>query len=238
MRELEIEIIPAIGPKNFEDLKAHLSRLRDIVRMVQIDVCDGIFVSSKTWPYGKDGDTVFKSILAGDVGLPFWEDFDFEVDLMVSNPVEAIEDWITVGASRIIIHEASIEDKDELAHLISKMKTEGRVDVGLAVTSETDLDTLDPYVSDLDFIQCMGIKRIGFSGEPFDQAILSTISKLRERYPELILSVDGGVTLESAPHLINAGASRLASTSTIFKSNDISETIELLKGGVDYDYDE
>lgn len=238
MREQEVEIIPAILPKNFTELGEKLSRVRDIVRTVQIDVCDGLYVPSKTWPYGKDGDEMFKKILAGDEGLPHWEDFDFEIDLMVANPIGVLEDWITVGASRVIIHEASVEDKDELAHLFAKIRSEGRISAGLAITSSTDIDGLDPYISDVDFVQCMGIAKIGFQGEPFDQGILSTMSRLRERYPELILSVDGGVTIESAPYLINAGATRLVSGSTIFKSNDIVETIELLKGGIDYDTEE
>ena len=63
MREFKVEVIPAIVPKNLEDLKEHLMRLRGIVRMVQLDVCDGIFVPSKTWPYGKDGDVMFKKIM-------------------------------------------------------------------------------------------------------------------------------------------------------------------------------
>jgi ribulose-phosphate 3-epimerase len=242
MRELSIEIVPAILPKTFDELTEHLARLLDIVRSVQIDVCDGVFVPSKTWPYdqksSKENDEIFRKILAGDLGLPYWEDFDFEVDLMVTNPAQVMEDWITAGASRIVIHEASVEDKDELAHLIIKTKAEGRVTIGLAITSETDLDTLDPYVSELDFIQCMGILRVGFQGEPLDKAILSTLSVLSERYPELILSVDGGVTLETAPYLVNAGATRLVSGSTVFKSNDIHETIELLRGGIDYDNNE
>lgn len=238
MREFDIEIIPAILPKKFAELEEGLSRVRDIVRAVQIDVCDGIFTASKTWPYGKDGDGEFKKILSGDIGLPFWEDFDYEIDLMVSNPTDVMEDWITAGASRVVIHEASVKDKDQLAHLISTTKAEGRVSIGLAITSETDLDSLDHYISDLDFVQCMGTVRVGFQGEPFDQRILSTISRLRERYPELILSVDGAVSLDTAPYLISLGVTRLVTGSTLFKSHDIVETIELLKGGIDFDHDE
>jgi hypothetical protein len=46
-----LEIIPAIMPRNYEDLKNRVALVRGIVPLVQIDICDGIFVKNQTWPY-------------------------------------------------------------------------------------------------------------------------------------------------------------------------------------------
>jgi len=48
---MEIEIIPAIIPKSFEHLKSQLALVKGIVHLVQIDITDGIFAPTKTWPF-------------------------------------------------------------------------------------------------------------------------------------------------------------------------------------------
>ena len=55
------EIIPAILPKNYEDLKNEIALVRGVVPLVQVDICDGIFVKNKTWPFlGDDFDLHFR----------------------------------------------------------------------------------------------------------------------------------------------------------------------------------
>ena len=92
-----IEIIPAILPKNYEDLKNKIALVRGIVPVVQIDICDGIFVPSKTWPFSTGGaeDYNFHRILNEEEGMPFWEDIDFEFDLMVVDAVKNFDIYTT-----------------------------------------------------------------------------------------------------------------------------------------------
>ena len=75
----------------------------------------------------------------------------------------------------------------------------------------------------------MGIAKIGYQGQPFDSRVVAKIEDLRERYPDVTISVDGGVNFESAPKLIAAGVTRLVSGSTILNSKNIEETIYQLK---------
>ena len=85
-----IEIIPAILPKDYEDLKNKIALVRGVAPLVQIDICDGVFVPSKTWPFSTGGadDFNFHRILNEEEGMPFWEDIDFELDLLVADAVE------------------------------------------------------------------------------------------------------------------------------------------------------
>ncbi len=66
----------------------------------------------------------------------------------------------------------------------------------------------------------MGIEKVGFQGEPFDKHAIYLVERMRRRYPELIIQVDGGVSLENANALAKAGASRLIVGSAIFGEDD------------------
>ena len=71
------DIIPAILPRDYDDLKNKIALVRGVVNIVQIDICDGSFVPSQSWPYTHgniEADPHFNKILNETEGLPFWED--------------------------------------------------------------------------------------------------------------------------------------------------------------------
>jgi ribulose-phosphate 3-epimerase len=227
-----IEIIPAILPLDFEELREKIAIVAGSVSLVQIDVCDGIFVPRKSWPYvshNPDGD--FQNILLEKQGFPFWDKAGFEVDLMVSKPEEKVDDWIAAGAARLIVH---IESTDNLSRIIDDFRNRfplsseslASVEIGVAIGIGTDLSRLTPYLDIIDYVQCMGISQIGYQGQPFDNRVINIVAELRERSPETIISVDGGVNAETAPRLLAAGANRLVVGSAIFESTNPLETIK------------
>lgn len=218
-----IEIIPAIMPADFADLNEKLSLVANVVPLVQIDVMDGRFVQSSSWPYRRSDDN-FAKIVAEDEGMPYWEDLDYEIDLMVNKPEDHIDAWIAAGAKRLIVH---VESTTILSEIIDRLK--GVVEIGLAIGVDTPLLALDPHIASIDFIQHMGIRKIGFQGEPFEESILERIKQLRQAHSELIMSVDGGVNFDTAPLLVEAGVNRLVSGSAIFESENIIEAIEELR---------
>ena len=237
-----IEIIPAILPEDIDDLREKLSLISGIVPLAQIDVCDGKFAPTKTWPYKKGIDETFLRIVGQEEGFPFWDSVDFEADLMVRHPENIVDDWIAAGAKRAIVH---IESTPDPLSLFRKIKLEYGatsesaygVEIGVALNIETSNEEVyellsevgDEGVSVIDFVQFMGIENIGYQGEPFDESVFEKIRDLREMFPEIIISVDGGVSLENASELIEAGANRLVSGSAIFESGDVAETIEVFQ---------
>jgi len=227
------EIIPAIIPKSFSDLKEKLSLVRGVAKWVQVDVLDGGLVPEKSWPYLKNPDQDFVTIIKEEEGLPFWEDFHFEVDLMVGNPDSVFRDWISAGVLRVIVHHESFGSGEEVSSFVDKFKAEYgsneslvNTEIVVAINIDTPNDALGPLLSKIDAVQLMGIATIGKQGEPFDERVLKKISDLRGTNSDIVISVDGGVSLESAPSLIEAGATRLVAGSAIFKSDNISEAIE------------
>jgi ribulose-phosphate 3-epimerase len=227
-----MEIIPTILPKDYEELKTKISKVKDYIDVIQIDFCDGLFVKSKTWPFAQGGinEVNFKSILNEETGLPYWEDVDFEFDLMVASPVDDFDLYLKLGAKRIIFHLESITSeklRDFLEGIDPYLKD--NVEIGLAIGVETEIEELDSFVNLIDFVQFMGILHEGFQGEKFDERVYNRIKDFKIKYPEVIVSVDGGVNLENGRKLKEAGADVLVSGSTVFDSPDIIETIEDFK---------
>ena len=227
------EIIPAIMPRNYEDLKNRVALVRGIVPLVQIDICDGVFVKNQTWPYDEmDNDTSnFNRIMDEQEGMPFWEDIDFELDLMVTDAVENLATYMKLGPKRIVFHIEAIGNISEFKDFLEGLDTYIRdtVQIGVAINTTTPVESIFPLVNHVDFVQCMGIEHIGFQGEGFDEKVLEHIKTLKEKYPDIIISVDGSVNFDTAPDLIDAGAERLVIGSAIFKSNDIKETVNMFE---------
>lgn len=220
-------------PRNYEDLKNRVALVRGIVPLAQVDICDGVFVNNQTWPYDEmDNDTSnFNRIMQEEEGMPFWEDIDFELDLMVTDAVENLATYMKLGPKRIVFHLEAIGDISEFKDFLEGLDTYIRdtVQIGVAINTTTPIEKIFPLVNHVDFIQCMGIERIGFQGEEFDEKVLEHIKTLKEKYPDIIIAVDGAVNFDSAPELIDAGADRLVIGSAIFKSNDIKETVRMFE---------
>lgn len=218
-----IEIIPAIMPKNYEDLSEKMGLFAGVVPLVQLDIMDGKFVPARTWPYPKDAR--FDALLAEDEGMPEWETSDFEVDLMVENPEDVVQKWVAVGARRVIVHVESMSDFDAIRDAVPT----DFVELGIALNTTTPILSIESYLDQVDFVQCMGIEHIGFQGEAFDERVLEHIRVVRALYPEMPISVDGAVNFETAKRLVDAGATRLVSGSAILQSADVSNAVEELR---------
>ena len=115
-----LEIIPAILPKDYDDMKDKISLVRGIVPLAQVDICDGVFVPSKTWPFSTEGlhDFNFLKILNEEEGMPFWEDIDFELDLMVADAVSNFDIYTKLGARRIVFHLEAVGDLKEFKNFL------------------------------------------------------------------------------------------------------------------------
>lgn len=232
-KEEIFHVVPAILPKNFSELEEKLAIVSSVVSWVQIDAVDGIFAPNKTWPYSGDPDQKFSKIIKQEEGFPFWEDVSFEVDLMVSNPSFEADKWIAAGASRLVIHVQSIE-LEQFEILAKNIKEKG-IELILGVEIGVPLAEIHPYIiaaedlGGLDGIQCMGIDKEGFQHQKFDGAVLKKIKEIHEEYPTIILSIDGGVSLENAESLHAAGVAKLVCGSAIFDADSPRDVIKQLE---------
>lgn len=206
-----MQIIPALLPKNQTELGTKVKKLLGVVSHVQVDVCDGVFVSSKTQ---------FQN-------LPSMEEIEYELDLMIDKPERSIEDYVEMQPARIVVHLESVSDHVNLFLALEKIR--GIIEVGLSISNDTPNHVLEKYIEDCDFIQLMGISKIGSQGNPFDDRVLEKISYFHTQYPEMIISVDGSVNQETIRRLADAGATRFVAGSAIVNDGDIVENIEKLE---------
>lgn len=217
----KMEIIPAILPRDFREIEDKVSYIKGLADVVQVDICDGKFVSSVTWPY-KKRDENFDAILKEERGMPEWEDLDYEFDLMISNPDENdMRNWLSAGATRIVLHSESSPDLFPCLNVL-----DGLVEIGLAISILTPIETIEKYKDKISFVQLMGITKVGFQGQAFDPRVLGKIKEIKEKYPEMIVQIDGGVSFSTAEELKRAGADRLVVGSALFGSDNLVDTLK------------
>lgn len=196
-----IEIIPAILPKTFSELEEELMRLRGAGGLVQVDL-------------------VGKNILAGQDVMPLWEEFDFECDIMLANPVAEVPVCIALGASRICVHANAGSAHEAIESLQHLRGGSYATDVGVALPAGSTAEALTDFEGLYDYVQVMGIAHEGVQGQPFDERAVSLVRALRTAHPTLVIQVDGGVDGTHIEELVQAGASRLVMGHAILKAAD------------------
>ena len=207
------QLIPAILPFSQFELDFKVASVLGLVDTVQVDVCDGVFVASKT---------EFET-------LPHAGEIHYELDLMVERPEDMLEHWIAMNPKRIVIHVESVENYIKLLSKLSDFHGE----VGISFSNDLSNDALQTAMVHFEhvpkhFFQVMGIAAIGSQGEPFDVRVLEKIAYLKNHFPEQAISVDGSVNMQTIGALAEAGAARFVAGSAVFHG-DIEEALQNLK---------
>ena len=155
-------------------------------------------------------------------GMPFWEEFDFEFDLMVADAVENFDLYMKLGGKRMIFHPDMKGDVEEFEHFLEglDMYVRDNVEIGVAFRPSDDLSVVSRLSHKADFLHCMGSDKIGFQGEAFSEKALENIKFLKKSLPGVVISVDIGVNLQNAQKILDAGADRLSIGSGIWKNKD------------------
>jgi len=196
-----IPIVPALIPADEAAVRHTLERLA-FANEIHLDVVDGAFVPSVSWPYQPAGEpTAVK---------PYTDQFTLEVDLMVVDPLPAAVNWITAGADMLVFHCETLtlenfKNFEEYTH----------VTVSICAHGDTPVSTLLEYAEYADGVQLMGIHEIGAQGLPFDEAVIEKISEVKAAYPDKPVTVDGSVNHDTVARLVAAGADRLIVGSAI-----------------------
>ena len=151
-----------------------------------------------------------------------------DVHLMIEEPEKYTEAFKNAGANNLTIH---LEACKHLHRNIEQIKSLG-MQAGVALNPHTPVDTLKDILQDIDLVCLMSVNP-GFGGQSFIMHTINKIKQLKEMINEQLLNVkieiDGGVTLENASLIIDAGADVLVAGNTIFKSENPIATIDALK---------
>jgi len=221
MPNSRIKVAPSILSADFAHLGDQIKAVEAAgAGIIHIDVMDGMFVPNITI-----GPLIVSAVRKVT-------DLPLDVHLMIENPDRYIPNFISAGADAISVHQEACTHLHRTIQLIKTTKES--VKAGVALTPATPVSTLENVIGDLDFVLLMSVNP-GFGGQKF---IPQTYKKL-EQLAELIqksgntnidVEVDGGVTVQNAQKLIDAGVTWLVGGTSVFKADDYATAIRSLKG--------
>jgi ribulose-phosphate 3-epimerase len=219
-------LVPAVLPASREDLENTLALFEQMagVSRVQIDSVDGLFAKPATWPY-TDPQRLAALRGLGEM-LPHLERFEYEIDLMVLDAERAGDEWLERGASRLTFHAETTADLPRLLARMHERHTPGArvvpglVSFGVALNLDSDIALIEAALPQADYVQFMGIARIGRKRQPFDARVFERVRAFRARHPELPVQVDGGVKLPEAKKLSALGVANVIVGSGLLRSTD------------------
>lgn len=227
-------VVPAVLPSSYKELEDKLSLFTNIplVSRIQIDIVDGLFASPASWPYSAKAThgtpcTELEAMVEKGEMLPHLDRISYEIDLMCLDAEREIGAWLALGASRLTFH---IEATTHISRLLAFAKNRyggglGLISFGCAINIASDLSLIEQCLGEVEYVQFMGIARIGRQGQLFDKRVLEKIKTFRAQHPEITLQVDGGVSLDNAKELLSLGVSNLVIGSAILRAKDPSAVV-------------
>ncbi|MEG0923949.1 MAG: ribulose-phosphate 3-epimerase [Anaerovoracaceae bacterium] len=184
---------------------------------VHVDVMDGHFVPNISF-----GATVMKS-------LNKLESAPYDVHLMIENPDDFIEDFVTPRTEYIVVHQ---EVCRHLHRTIQNIKSKG-IKAGVSLNPATPVGTLDDILCDVDLVLIMSVNP-GFGGQKFIESTLSKVEALdrirKERGYSFQIEIDGGITLDNVKKVVDAGVDIVVAGSSVFGAEDVAERVKEFKG--------
>jgi ribulose-phosphate 3-epimerase len=151
-----------------------------------------------------------------------------DVHLMILEPEKYTEIFKNAGADNLTVH---IEACPQLHRNIQQIKSLG-MKAGVAINPHTPVESLIDILQDIDLVNLMSVNP-GFGGQKFIPHTIQKIKTLRRLIEEkglnIKIEIDGGVTLDNAKQVVEAGADVLVAGNTVFKSADPREAIKKLK---------
>ncbi len=210
-QKIKNTLVPSLPARSFSQLQLLAEALDGVADGFQIDIVDGKFVPHTAWPFTEE---VVENEWEKVMKLP--QSFKYELDCMIMEPEKYLDIFKTLPLQKLIIHAGSTTAYGELIRFAKANDFQ----IGIAFTNDVPLSFLEPYIPMIDFVQIMGIAKIGVQGQPFDERTLKSASSLRGIYPELSIAVDGSVNAKTIPSLLAAGVNHFAPGSAISKAED------------------
>ena len=204
---------PSILTADFADLKTQLKKLEEgRADFVHLDVMDGSFVPNITF-----GQPVVRSI-AKATSLPL------DIHLMIVRPELCLEEFALPQTEFIVVHEEACL---HLHRTVQQIKALGKK-AGVALNPATSLSVLDYILPELDMVLLMSVNP-GFGGQKFIETSWQKIRELdalrKAKNPGMLIELDGGVNLNNAAALKEAGVDVFVAGNAVFSAEDMAERV-------------
>jgi ribulose-phosphate 3-epimerase len=215
----KIEIMPSILAADMGNLEAGIRLCEQSgADQIHVDVMDGVFV-----PNISMGPAV--AAMADRV-----TDLPLDVHLMLLHPQDHIEAFAKAGSDTILIHsEAECDVEDTL----KKIRDLG-CKAGITVNPPTPVDAIFQCLEKglVDEVLIMSVNP-GFGGQSYIADAENKVAEIRRRWPEILISIDGGIDLETVKPAAAHGANLFVAGTYLFKAPDMKEAIAQMRASAE-----